>query len=673
MRNNKIFSFLLIILFVFPCMMCTNKKQNSESKETGNWYTKGFYFLHYDHHVREDWDMGKDTDPDQIRRLLDLARPDAISLITKGNTGYTTYPTKVGFRPPHYYKDMVKIYRDAAAEHNIPFIAYYNPGRDKYIMEHKPEWNKMDINGKLQDRAICYNTPVVEEYLLPQVDEIMDLYHPAGWWMDGTFPHHYVCFCEECKKDFRKQTGLEPPDSPRSESWSAYKKFNQDQWRQFVHKLAERIHAKDPDCLIACAAAWYYSIPEKPDPGYGFFSHDFSWPGNVYFHSGVLRFWDTQGLPYDVMTTTFLSADKLKPFDRLAQEMAVSLSNGGRFYAWDNPSPSSGLYDSHIDYMGRLSSWLRSRQPYWQDAESMPDVSVLEIAESHYLRTDTISALFPNSRDIPKIAKTLSMLHMHAEILADWRLLEGPVRGSLLILNDPLVIPDSVMYKLDEYVNRGGSVLLTAGALKCDVSGIAEFAGVEYVSEASQKVSVNVPGMGTLPLQYKWYNVRPGDAEIILSGEKNVPFLTRKEAGPGAVWYCAVPMFEESGGLSHPDALRKAILDIVLPESERRINVKAPEWVEVSLRKQESPNKRYIVHLVNMSGGRVGARGSEYISPNPSMPVCTISVRVPQKPAFVTLEPGGREPEYWEYSDGNVVVRTGEAHIHEMVVLTFSD
>ncbi|NOX53822.1 MAG: hypothetical protein GXP27_05175, partial [Planctomycetes bacterium] len=111
-----------------------------------NWYTNSFFLLHEDHHTTDRYEVGRDADPQQTARLVNLAGPDVIQIHAKGNPGWTTYPTQVGFTPPKLRRDVLQVWRDVADKYGYPFSVYYNIGRDGEIMKRHPDWNRSDVN-----------------------------------------------------------------------------------------------------------------------------------------------------------------------------------------------------------------------------------------------------------------------------------------------------------------------------------------------------------------------------------------------------------------------------------------------------------------------------------------------------------------------------------------------
>ena len=91
------------------------------------------------------------------------------------------------------------------------------------------------------------------------------------------------------------------------------------------------------------------------------------------------------------------------------------------------------------------------------------------------------------------------------------------------------------------------------------------------------------------------------------------------------------------------------------------------------LRKQA---ERFILHLVNMAEGdrkviESGRRTYTTIRKLPRVPASRISIRIPEQPARVTLQPQGSLVSDWEYLAGRVEVNVPAFEVHQMVMLEF--
>ena len=657
-----------------------------------NWYEKSFWLLHEDHHTQGQFEVGRDADLEETSGLVGLARPDMIQIHAKGNPGWTTYPTKIGNAPPKLARDVLDIWRNVARRDGYHFSAYYNIGRDGQIMALRPEWNRVQADGKPVERALCYHSGVAEEYLWPMVREIIDGYHPDGFWFDGSCFTVRACYCKKCEERFRREENLDPPRTTADRGWSQYQEMQRQIYREFVRGTTELIHRADPDCLVAVNWAYSMRMPEKPAPGIAYLTGDIG--NRVEGLSPEAHWYDSLGLPFDLMTQiNTLQAvtgpdggqsgvkTAPKPRPQIEQEMAVIVANGGRYFAWDTPTPQSGLTPERFEFMGRVvAPFLRQRQPWCLGFERVPDVSLLHAAAAHYAVSDKAAPSFhrPDNR-IDGAAAALAKLHLNYEILPDWRLHEEDVRGRLLIVEHPKVLTKRTIESLIRFVSEGGSLLITGMGLSGSEE-LREAFGIAKVDGSSGSEPLGFQGAeGEVSFRHWLGRVTPSTASVLLDvsdgeGDRH-PFLTRSDHGRGKAFFVPVPLLSLHGKDIIPRSLLDRVLDLVLPPSERLLATDAPETVEVVLRKKD---RRYVVHLVNMASGtrevlRAGNRRHTKITAIEPAAECRVVVQTPDRPASIELQPQGTAVGDWHYDSGRLEIRLPGFDIHQMVAITMAN
>jgi hypothetical protein len=352
--------------------------QAAEPPEAGNWYERSFFLLHLDHHTNDQMEVGRDADPIETARLINRAKPDVIQIHAKGNPGWTTYPSKVGHTPPKLARDVMQVWTDIARDQGYVFSAYYNIGRDREIMSRHPAWNRVRADGTPQDNMLCYHSGVAAEYLWPMIDEIMDRYRPGGFWFDGSCFTVTNCYCEKCRSRFRRDYQLEAPKNPEQPGWATFKEMQRQVYREFCAQTVARIKQRDPVCLVAINWAYGWRMPEEPPSGVDYFTGDTGCEADQIAPAAI--WYDSQGRPFDLMTTVFYADSEgahLKPPWQLEQEMGIIVAHGGRYFAWDNPTPASALVAERYEMLGRVvSPFLRSRQTWCLDSRALPDVAL---------------------------------------------------------------------------------------------------------------------------------------------------------------------------------------------------------------------------------------------------------------------------------------------------------
>lgn len=652
-----------------------------------NWYTTSFYLLHEDYHTTDSFEVGRDADLQETARLLGLSKPDAIQVHAKGNPGWTTYPTKVGYTPPLLARDVLAVWRAIAQRDGYPFSIYYNLGRDGEIMKRHPEWNRVKADGTPYDKALCYHSGVAQAYLWPMIREIMKNYRPEGFWFDGSCFTVHPCYCDKCKSRFKQEQGLEAPTSPQATGWNQYKEMQRAIYRAFVHQTVNLIHTLDPKCLVAVNWAYSFMMPEKPDAGIDYLTGDVAKVENLSYEA---HWYDAQDLPFDLMTNIKTPARKViardkrrakvkvpKPRPQIEQEMSIVIANGGRYFAWGNPTPEGGLIANEHEFLGRVvAPFLRQRQPWCLDSKRTPDASLLHSAACHYAVTSHRTDCFisRNAR-LEGAADALTRLHINYEMLPDWRLQQQDVRSPLLIVEHPSALTPSTVESLIPFVRNGGTLLMTGAGLDVD-KRLHNLFGIENLRGADSAENLTVMrGNTPVPFKHRLFRIKREHATQVLAvtdtkGQTH-PLMTRNAFGQGVAYYVAIPLLTHDDELSSPPELLQAIFDRVLPPHQRLFCGNVPDTVECVLR-QKGTNT--VLHLVNIATGErevTKKGGNEFFRINrlPPAPACQVSIRLPSKPVNVTLQPQGTDLLEWQYHNGRLEAEIPGFDIHQMVVM----
>ena len=654
----------------------------SQTVSSQSLYNAGFFLLQID----QTNSNGQIIDPNKVRAYLQAAQPDFIWVMGKNYAGRTTYPSKVGYTPPRLKQDMIGVYKSVAEELHIPWGIYFNLGIDAHLTSSNPRYNRININHQPVtgggQAVLALNSGVEEKYLLPVIEEIMEIYKPDSFWMDGVTNWIHTDFWQPTKDRFKRETGLEAPTSKQDPAWALYKQVNRKICIEFVEQTINRIHAQDPRCLVIFDAAYEIRMPEKPLPGLACLSSDRS--THPEDQSPYARFLDTQGKPFDLVSVIltlppheFPPQDRpkatFKPFAQLEQEMALIICNGGRFQAWDQPAE---VTDERISYLKRISRWLGERQPFCQQTVSLPDATILHSKAAHYkLTMQDDSCNVAQDPPLFDTAKSLGQNHINYEIIADWRLREGPVRSNLLVVEDAAALDDKTIEALGTYAHKGGQVLFTGKTITCSPAA-AKLAGIALISDNPQKMdlAVELSTGTTCCVHADYYPIKIDRSKVLLKAELSekehgeyYPVLTANSSGNGMVYYCPLAVFSRKDSVI-PDEIKTEILNIVLPKEQRQINVEGPATIEVSLRKKKA---MYVVYLVNTAEGhQLGKHYSRVITDIPPAPNSRLSLKIPEKPISITREPGNRKAQ-WSAENGRIHINVPGFSISEMVVVHY--
>ncbi len=677
------------------------------------WYQNAFIVFHADHHTRGESEVGRDADEKQTRDMIYTASPDMIQIHAKGNPGWTTYPSEVGFTPPLLCKDVLGMWRRIAKDREIPFSVYYNLGRDGEIMSRRPESNRVDAGGGLRERMLNYDEKIRSTYLLPQITEIIDSYDPEGFWFDGSCFTVSTCYQESSLERWRAESDLAVPRTPDAPGWDQFKEMHREIYREFVGETARLIHKARPHCLVAVNVAYNTLMPEKPDPNIDYLTCDIA--DHIESIGPAAGMMDGQHLPFDLMVALWYSDRRFmadaesslhpKPLAQLQQEAATIISHGGRFSAWETPTQESALRPSHMKVFSELSSWLRARQEWCVHSRNEVDVSLLHSPDTHYANTRESELCFPNySPQLSAACRLLESHHVLYEVLPAWRLEERDISGKVLIVEDPRVITPSQLGGLRAFVDVGGIVLLTGDAAIAGGPELRELAGIDTVRTRPAPLSFSIDGVdSTVGTVERFYSLKEGNGSVALKagfvgdgippkfGElpwdnaesDSYPLLI--SSSTSKVFTCAVPIHSEiascdsAGTRLFLESAWRAILDVVLPQAHRKLSFDGPETMNLTLRTQPERN-RHVLHMVNRHPGAITA-GSIFpkIESIDAAPASSIRIKLPTAPGKVYVAPdttgthhGPETPLGEIYESGELRLEIDGFSIHKMVVIETS-
>jgi hypothetical protein len=654
------------------------QSNNKNEVPVKNWYEKSFYLFHLDYHSKEADSVGRDANFAETLRLLNLSKPDVIQVHAKGNPGWTSYPSKVGYTPPKLVNDVMQIWKNVADSAGYVFSAYYNLGRDGVIMNKRPEWNRIDAKGVLTDKALCYNSGVVEGYLLPMIGEIMEKYNPAGFWFDGSCFTITNCYCGKCTQRFKKESGLDAPRKPEEKGWDAYKDMQRQIYRELIASTSDYIKKRNKNCLVAINLANSLRMPEQIYKGLDYLTCDL---GVEVDNIPVEACWyDGRGKPFDIMTSInySLSGTKyLKPKEQLEQEMAAVISNGGRYFAWDNPTPEAGLTPRRYEMLGEVvAPFLRSRQDFCMDSKRVPDVSLFHGAASHYAATRDLTQAFTiKNPQFYGSNISLRQLHLCQEMVSDAQLDALDIKGKLLIVENPSVLTPTNKTALFQYVKNGGQVLMTGAAVF--LPELNALTGIEQrkKDESVSTISINADGQ-LFSFASQIPDVKRTKAKVVSTGidEKGIKkaLLFKNKYGKGAVFSVPFPLFTTNDNNTIPLAVKDWYMQQIFPNSKRLFTSDADFTTEVVVRQL---NKKQIIHFVNMATGeRKPADKNSYmkysrLSNIPPVKSFNFTLNTATRPTSVMLQPQNKEIKDFKYSNGKLSLTIPNFDIHQIVVV----
>lgn len=624
-----------------------------------------------------------------------------LCIYAKGHSGYTTWPSSLRTQHNRLAQDMPRFFREVTRETNIRLVLYYSGMLDGIAGLRNPDWRMHNIEGDeirmFDDFKVfmaysnCPHSGYFDEWVAVQLRELIEGYDPDGIWVDGDWGG--PCYCPRCQAKFREETGWSGSWSDikqRPEFNAAYLQF----WNGVTHRWRTRfndfVKSLKPDC--AYSAGNVCARREFLAP-FDWRSGDFFSPGyyNLHHMTLMMRWYATLGVPYDayVCDTSFTHARKhvrsrAKSLDRMLQESAAIAATGGSVGYWTYPLGNGALVPSRMAKARAVRQFLREREEIFLHSESAQWTAIL--ASDPSLPATCHEALAGAN-------KAMSGLHRSPDVM-DETGVHDDMPYDLVILPDQERLDDGTAKKLLAWVERGGKLLTSGASINSEplrqalgITGVkraAIFDGHVILKTHDEPTGVDAPwdrlegGEELYPLYLTWDQFNPenrdmpnnwpmyGQVDEEQPEPAGFPAAVTKAVDNGRIVHICTDIFTRYLYLGDPQMLRwlREVVDFLQPEAF--FSTDAPSWMDVSLRRK---GDALLVHFVNHNPGRDVARlhtDDLWVDEIPEVGPITSRIRLAEKPAAVTLEPGSGALE-WAWRDGVLGVTVPKVRIHGCV------
>lgn len=643
-----------------------------------NWHDDVFFGIHYDLHANaKDTELGAELTAEHLRERLERVQPDWIQCDCKGHAGWTSWPTEVGSPSPGIVKDALRIHRDVTQEMGIKLGMHYSGVWDSRAVELHPEWARVNADGKLDERMTCRLGGYTEDFMIPQMLELVDKYDVDGFWVDGENWAMGPCWCERCRGEFAKRTGLaEVPMAAGETNWDAWLSFHRDLFVEHVTNYANAVHARNPECLIC--SNWMYTVrqPEPMTAPIDYISGDFtpSWGADRAAAEG--RVMDGRGITWDLMAWGFLRTEAAempwatKTATHLCQESAEIVALGGAVMIYDQPQRSGWLTGWHQDTFGEVARWCRERKELCFGSDTASEAAILHLASHYYTCNDPLYNLGKAHEPFEGALHALLECGISTDIVLEGDVAEKIGGYKLVVVPEQTHLTDGIKAALSAHAEAGGCVLLTGGHL---AEECGELAGVQAAGEAVEEARMYLPVAGkAVPVFGPWQPVRINGAEVWTvamdqqepgKDETEQAVVTARRVGKGWIVAAHGPLFRNYFKGHYP-LMRRFIGDLIgRLEIPWTVTVEGPAWVEPVVRRQ---GEKLVVSLINRGAGETLSPSRVMIEELPPVENVTVRIRREQAPAEVTAV----EAEVsWTHAEGELVIAVPAVAIHTVIAV----
>ncbi len=629
-----------------------------------------FLGIHFDFHAGEDCkEVGKNTTPEMIEKIIDLVHPDYLQTDCKGHPGVSSYPTQVGHHVPGFVGDPLRVWRDVTARHGVALYMHYSGVWDSHAVATHPDWAVVNADGKPSDRITSFFGPYADQLLIPQLRELAGKYSIDGVWTDGECWAAAPDYSEASLKAFRETTGIQDvPKKPGDPHWYEFLQFHRQAFRNYLNHYIAEVKRTNPEFQICSNWSFSDHMPEPVCAPVDFLSGDYSPQDSVNSARVSARFLARQGKPWDLMAWSFTTQPKRrqKTAVQLQREAAVVLALGGGFQAYFTQNRDGSVRLEEMPVMAEVAKFCRERQATCHHSEMVPQIALLFSTAAHYRR---INGLF--SRDhgrIDGVLRALLECQNSVEIQTESQLAGRLAEYPLIIVPEWEYLDPEFKSELTSYVENGGDLLLVSP----DSTGLfAEELGVQLDGTAVAPGPLYLAGAnGVVTLHGTRQTVTLGpDAvpfgklhESAEASSATQPAASIRKLGRGqiaGVYFSFGRNYCETGNADAREFLN-GLVRTLFPEP--MVAVTDGAGIDVCVAHNDN---RLLVNLINTSGPHQSQSYIESIAPVGPL---TVTIRRPTAPQRVTLQPGGT-PLPFEYGDGVIKLTVPSVPIHEIVVV----
>ena len=373
-----------------------------------------------------------------------------------------------------------------------------DPGKSSLYTEH-PEWLQVGISGDkavfygnvafwvpehAEDVRLCPNDPEYREIVVEDMRRLAST-GVDGVWIDvpklqcdfADWEDEWACHCEDCKALFKAETGYDIPGVINWESrvWKTWILWRQKKIASFIKDIREAVRDVNPNFKVVVEhwrgvdaetvrEAW---SPLVMRDSVDWFSHE--------YHSATCM--PKYACKYlflrDLATYRYYRA---LDCERPSWAMSYSTSpEGQRMLAAGIVFSDCNYYDAKLPYMtgsasydgrSRIFSWIDMYDEYYYGVSDYSDIAVYYSEDT--LRFGGSNGDWEGEYYMEFMGVSMMLLDMgipYRVVTSITRLVQAEREGykvpSLLILPDVRCISSMEHQMLNEYLERGGSVLLT--------------------------------------------------------------------------------------------------------------------------------------------------------------------------------------------------------------------
>jgi len=613
-----------------------------------------FFGLHFDFHAGNEAKIGYRTNPEDIEWYIQQANPDYIQCDCKGVSGNCCYPSNVGKTADNLQEDNLKIWSDTVHKHNLPIYVHYAGIWDQHYTKTHPEEAVINHEGKVTECVSIFNNNYVDNYMVPQIKEIIDKYHIDGMWVDGD--------CWAVCRDFSASA---QPYIYEGIDKREHRGIMKEAFKRYVKRYVDAIHAYAPDFKIA--SNWMYTsyMPEKPTVNVDFISGDYTPKDSLYASRYEGRCIAAQDMPWDLMSWTFTDPGVKNPYTekpavQMMQEAAMVLMLGGGFqiYIMQNNDGSAKRYKG--DRVKRISDFVHARKFNFQK-KPVAQVGVLYSADSYYHDSNTFNAAGVTEPLIGVLNCILDAQYT-ANVVMEYQM-DKLSEYDIMVIPQWKYIGAEVKNALLEYAKNGGNLVIV-GAECCMQFGELTDKNFTGAKDVKYKYILDDDGNFARIEDTEFVHLGTGKEPFYYNNdmrdaEETMPAYRVDSWGEGQILF--IPFDMGSYYFSTRSYIMINFLKKILMEAKKPLVEINHSNIDISMQKEENG---ILLNLLNMNQGR---HSLDFVVYDKIPPQYDVEVII-HKPFTKVTMPLGEDFEC-ECGEDFVKIRLKKLEIHSVIRL----
>lgn len=452
---------------------------------------------------------------------------------------YAYYDSKLlKRRSPHVPMD--RLTKDIAEYQKlgIRILGVYPPTLQGEVYEAHPDWRRIATNTKdipqidlkkyPHGGMLCLLGPY-GDFFVEVLAEILTTFPAVDAFSFDGLHHGGVCYCEHCRKNYKKDTGQEIPNANLNDSaFRRYQHWADRRLEEVVAKAQTRLKGIKPDVALV---TWTTNA--------GRFGHFLSLPRNMSARMNLLfdapdqEFWLDESNRGNTIVPAFANAYAWSVTNHRVAFSEPYLMSHGNPYGKDSfpaheierrmmlaltygASPSIAVAQpKHLqDDLYRCLDAVQQRKPFLTHKRPEPWAAVLmsDNTKTFYGR----EAGRVEERYLGSVFGTFRACveeHLPTTVLNDWNLTASELaKYAVVVLPNAASLDDRQVQALDTYVRNGGGLVASLDCSLCDEFGeprknfaLAHVLGVDYRGlprPSTAKADVDVNFAQGLPADY---------------------------------------------------------------------------------------------------------------------------------------------------------------------------